>query len=270
MNDKPVLKEIDSIIHEKLFTICILASRQDELDSVTTSAYQAGFDETNSEYLYIDNISKNKYNAFDGLNHFLNKALGKYVILVHQDVVFKFDTIDVLIQRINEISKIDPNWAILGNTGYDINNTTIQYTRITDPGQNNCSNGPFPSKVSCVDENIMIVKNDLNLMFSSNIGHYHLYGADLSLCAYNMGYSTYVIDFHILHKSGGFPNQSFYDTKDRMITQYQKSMKNIFFRTPCTMIFISSTKLLNTIMNTKTIYSLKKRYDTIKNKFINK
>lgn len=261
MNNKPNIMEIDEVISSKLFSICVLASNQDQLDTMTNSAYNAGFTNSNSEYLYINNIGTNKYNAFDGLNQFLNKASGSYIILVHQDVEFKFDNIDVLMQRIDEMNSIDPNWAILGNTGYNIDNINKQYTRITDPGQIDYKVGPFPSKVSCIDENIMIVKNDLNLMFSSNIGHYHLYGADLCINAENMGYSTYVIDFHILHNSGGFPNKSFYDTKDRFIKQYQKMLKPKMFRTPCTVMFLSSSKILNFIMNKKFIYSLKKRYD---------
>ncbi len=257
----PNLVEIDDIKYEKLFSICTLVATQSEYDLVVKTAVEAGFVDENTQYLFIDNTKENKYDAFEGLNQFLNKAIGKYIILVHQDVEFRFDDINILKQRIEQMDKIDSTWAILGNTGYDINNINKQYTRITDPGQKDYKDGPFPAKVSCVDENIMIVKNDLNLMFSSNIGHYHLYGADLCIHATNRGYSTYVIDFHILHKSGGFPNKSFYDTKDRFITQYQETLKPKMLRTPCTIMFLSSSKILNFLMNQKFIYSLKKRYD---------
>ena len=258
--------EIDSIVSDKLFSMCTLVSDMDEYKLLIDSAKKAGFNNENTEFIYIDNTQENKYDAYDGLNQCLNKANAKYIILVHQDVEFKFDDIEVLKDKINEIDKIDPKWAVLGNTGYDFNNINIQYTRITDTGQFDVKDGPFPVRVSCPDENIMIVKNDLNLMFSKNIGHYHLYGADLSMQAQMQGYSTYVIDFHILHKSGGYPNQSFYDTKDRLIKQYQKALEVKFFRTPCTAVFLSNNKFLNTVMNSKAVYSLKKRYDFIVNK----
>lgn len=254
--------EVDSIVSSKLFSMCTLVSDMDEYKLLLDSAIKAGFNNENTEFIYIDN-SSNKYDAYDGLNQCLNKANAKYIILVHQDVEFKFDNIEVLIDRIKEIDIIDPKWAVLGNTGYDFNNINTQYTRITDTGQFDVKDGPFPIRVSCPDENIMIVKNDLNLMFSKNIGHYHLYGADLSMQAFMQGYNTYVIDFHILHKSGGYPNKSFYDTKDRFIKQYQKALKVKFFRTPCTVMYLSNFRILNHIMNSKMIYSLKKRYDSM-------
>lgn len=269
MYDKLTVVDVDSIEYNKLFSICTLVSDMDEYNLLLSSLKSAGFDDENSEFIYVNNSNGNKYDAYDGLNQCLNKATGKYVILVHQDVEFKFDNIDVLIEKIDEINKKDSSWAILGNTGYDYNNITKQYTRITDTGQIDYSVGNFPEKVSCVDENIMIVKNDLNLMFSKNIGHYHLYGADLSLQAAMQGYSTYVIEFHIFHKSGGYPNKSFYDTKDRFIIQYQKALESKFFRTPCTPIYVSGSKILNFIMNKKIVYSMKKRIDTIKNRFLN-
>jgi len=268
MENKPKLVEIDSIIDSKLFSICVLASNNAELETVINSAYQAGFDDRNTEYLYINNIEKNKYNAFDGLNKFLNKAQGTYIILVHQDVEFKFDNVNVLIDRINEMNTFDPKWAILGNAGYSFNNINRQYTRITDPGHIDQNDGPFPAKVSCIDEDIMIVKNELNLMFSKNIGHFHLYGADLCLQAMMQGYNSYVIDFHVLHRSGGYPNKSFYDTKDRLITQYQNALTMKFFRTPCTVIFLSNSKILNSVMNCKIVYSLKKRFDALRSRLL--
>lgn len=265
-NSGLILNEIDEIKYERLFSICTLVANKAEYELFLLSAEKAGFTNENSEFIYIDNSETNKFDAFDGLNQFLNKAKGKYIILVHQDVEFKFDNIEILKDRIQQMNQLDPKWAVLGNTGYHINNINKQYTRITDPGQIDYKDGPFPVRVSCVDENIMIVKNDLNLMTSKNIGHFHLYGADLCLQATMQGYSTYVIDFHILHKSGGYPNQSFYDTKERLIAQYTNALKIRFFRTPCTVIFLSNSKILNSIMNSKIMYSFKKRFDNLNNK----
>ncbi|XOB61347.1 glycosyltransferase family 2 protein [Campylobacterota bacterium DY0563] len=261
-----VLKEIDSLKYEKLFSICILTARQDELESVTQSFEEAGFTDENSEYLYIDNISKNKYDAYDGYNKFLNLAKGEYIILAHQDLLLDFDNIEVLKQRIEQMNELDPTWAILGNFGFSKENINRRYSRITDPGVDNLFEGPLPAKVGSLDENFLVVKNDANLTLSRNIGHYHLYGTDLCIQAQNQGYSTYVIDFHLRHKSGGFPNKSFYDTKDRLVKQYTNAFKSRFVRTPCTIIYISNNGFLNKIMNKKFIYSIKKRIDKIKGK----
>ena len=43
---------------------------------------------------------------------------GEYIILIHQDVRLVFDGLKMLKEsKIEEISKIDPSWAVLGNAG---------------------------------------------------------------------------------------------------------------------------------------------------------
>ena len=254
-------QEIDSIKSNKRFSICTLVTDKEEYSQMLDSFENAGFNSENSEFLYIDNSSSNKYDGYSGVNKFLNKSTGKYIILCHQDILLKFDNIATLNQKIEEMDKVDEDWAILANAGFqDFNNVAL---RITNPWGEDRKIGDLPSKVHSVDENFILVKNEANLALSNNIGGFHLYGTDLVTIANILGYTAYVIDFHLYHKSGGNANLSFYDNKKRFITKYQEALAPKFIRTPVTPIFLSSSKFLNSLLNRKLGYSLRKRWDKI-------
>jgi hypothetical protein len=254
-------KEIDELNKpSKVFSICTLVTNIEEYKEMLDSFAKAGFTNEQCEFIYIDNSQKNKYDAYDGLNKFLNISSGEYIILCHQDILLNFDNIDTLLKRIEEVEKLDQNWAILGNAGYkDFNNMTL---RITDPAGDRTL-GTFPSKVRSMDENFLVVKNEANLSLSRNIGGFHLYGTDICQIAHILGYNSYVIDFHLLHKSAGKIDKIFFDNKKRFINKYERALKTIIIRTPITKIFASNCGFLNWLCNKKFCYSIKKRYDTL-------
>src|SRR6185437_1409186 len=159
------------------------------------------------EYLYIDNSTQNKYDAYAGLNKFLLEAKGKYVILCHQDILLNYDNIDVLEQRIKEIDNLDPNWAILANAG--ARNIKDIIFKITEDDLVTKQSGKTPARVKSVDENFMLVKRSANLALSANIKGFHLYGADICIIAGVLGYSAYVVEFNLLHKSRGVVDHRF-------------------------------------------------------------
>lgn len=259
------IMEVDSLNQEKLFSICTLVTDIEEYAQMVDSFKEAGFSEENCEFIYIDNSVNNKYDAYDGLNLFLNKAQGQYIILCHQDILLRFDNFNILKQRIEEMDKIDENWGLLGNAGYmDFNKIAL---RITDPWGENRKLGKFPSKVKSVDENFILVKNSANLSLSSDIGGFHLYGTDLCTITNILGYNCYVIDFHLFHKSGGNANETFYANKKRFMNKYKKALRPLAVRTPVTPLFVFPSQFLNWLCNRKICYSVKKRWDYIFAKF---
>lgn len=258
--------EISSFEEQLLFSICTLATNLEEYAQMRESFQNAGFNEENSEFIYIDNSSHNKYDGYSGLNRFLEVSKGRYIILCHQDILLKFDTIEILKERIAEMDKIDPDWALLGNAGYkDFNRVSL---RITDPYGENRNYGPFPAKVVSLDENFMIAKKSANLALSHDMSGFHLYGTDMCIIASILGYSAYVIDFHLYHKSGGTCGSNFYEVKKKIIEKYRKALSPKYIRTPCTNLFVSDCRFLNSLLNKKFMYSLKKRYDYLHAKFL--
>lgn len=77
------------------FTICTLVSRPGQYAAMLQSFTAAGFG-ADCEYLAIDNVHGNVFDAFSGYNAFLTEARGEYVILAHQDLELAFDDRTVL------------------------------------------------------------------------------------------------------------------------------------------------------------------------------
>ena len=256
--------EIDDIKYKKRFSICSLVTDKSEYEEMLDSFNKAGFNEENSEFIYADNSNGNKYDGYKGVSRFLDMACGKYIIICHQDILLKFDDIDILNQRIKEMDKLDNSWAILANAGYkNFNDVAL---RISDPHGDNRNFTPFPAKVQSVDENFMVIKKSANLTISNDIDGFHLYGTDLCLLASMIGYKSYVIDFHLYHKSAGTCGTNFYEVKQKLIQSYEKKLKIKMLRTPCTMLSLTGNTLLNYLLNRKIVYSIKKRYDTLNKK----
>lgn len=174
------------------------------------SFIQAGFTETICEFLYIDNIAQNTFDAYQGLNYFLQEAHGELIIICHQDVLINLHRIENLENRIAEIEKLDPTWAILSNAG-GIENNLYQRVSVHINYANNFKQtaGELPQKVCSVDENFIVIKKVANLALSSNLSGFHLYGLDLCLIAELLGFNAYAIDFLLTHKSYGNPDKSY-------------------------------------------------------------
>ncbi|MEA1916538.1 MAG: acyl esterase [Campylobacterota bacterium] len=251
--------EIDSIQNSLLFSICTLVTDMSEYKSMVESCNSAGFSDENSEFIYIDNTKSNKYDGYSGVREFLNRAKGQYIIIVHQDVLFEFDTKDTLLKCIDEVTKKDDSWALLGNAGYS--GLTKKAMRISDPYGKDVAIGSLPQQVLSLDENFIVVRSSANLAISNDINGFHFYGTDLCLLASMIGRSAYVIDFHVFHKSAGSCGSNFYEVKERFMQSYTKKKAALFVRTPCTNMFLSASKILNRCMNFKLIFSIKKRLE---------
>ncbi|MBF7688992.1 glycosyltransferase family protein [Acinetobacter rathckeae] len=234
----------------KLFCFCTLVTRFDEYQEMVESAKQAGF--TDAEFYYFDNKNNNSFDGFSGINYAINQCTAKYLIFCHQDILFNFDRKDHLLNKIAELDKVDPNWAVIGNAGRTAKGKLI--ARITDPHADNQSYGPFPSEVMSVDENFMIINMKHNLSCSTQMKGFHLYGLDLCQNAQFLGLKSYVIDFHLLHKSKGNIDQNFLAAKAEYIKlQQQRKSWQVYFTT-CTCFYVSSLKFLNRFFARKTFF----------------
>lgn len=256
--------DIDSLPCSKQFSICSLVTNMDEYREMVSSFQTAGFNDEKAEFLYANNTQGNRYDGFSGVKHFLTHAIGQYIIICHQDILLTHDTIETLLARLEELSTLDPNWAIVGNAGYQ--GLTHKAVRISDPYGQNTSIGTFPSRVQTLDENFLVIRKSANLSISNDLYGFHFYGADLCLIADMLGYNAYVIDFHLYHKSGGTCNESFFAAKERLISKYQRALETKFIRTTCSPLFLSHSKLLNIFCNKKIMVSLKKRFEYLYDK----
>jgi hypothetical protein len=234
------------------FSICTLVTNTEEYAQMVTSFIQAGFNQNECEFRYIDNSSENSFDAYTGLNLFLQNALGEYIILCHQDILLDFDNIDVLQKCIDEITTLDNNWAILSNAG-GIENNLYQRAAINVAYPDGFYQrvGALPQKVISVDENFIVVKRSANLSLSADLTGFHLYGTDLCLIAELLGHTAYVVDFKLLHKSYGNPNDTYYVILQKLIDKYEKFMRRRRIVTTITDFYLSTSPFRKTMAETK-------------------
>lgn len=253
-----ISKSISCQNEEYLFSICTLVTRKEEYLEMLGSFLKKGFTTDICEYLYIDNSETRKFDAYKGLNKFLQQARGKYIILCHQDILIHDHDKDHLIERILEIENADKNWGILANAG-GINFKWIA-TNLTQCSGNRIKEKRLPLKTKTVDENFIIVKKDANLALSNDLSGFHMYGADLCLIADILGFNSYIIDFNLIHKSDGNADQSFYDSKKAFVIKYNRALRGRYLATTITRVYISGSNLPRFFLNLMPVKFIVRQY----------
>jgi hypothetical protein len=236
-----------------LYSVCTLVTKYDEYQHMLDSFREKGFNKSNTEFLYIDNTNGNYFDAYSGLNHLLNISTGRYIILCHQDIIIKYDNESTLSKRLLQLDNKDKNWALAGNAGgIDLRHTAI---RITDL-HGTFNKGDFPQRVNSLDENFIIANSYNRIALSNDLDGFHLYGTDICLIADILGYSSYVIDFHVVHTGKGIVDQNFFNCKDKLIKKYNKALKSRYIKTTCTKVFLSHSKIFSLFFNNKQILKI--------------
>ena len=231
----PVRKKI----YEFDYTIGTLVTDKREYEEMMDSFVKAGFGLDSCHYFYIDNSGENQFDAYSGLNMLLQQAQGEYVILCHQDILLSFDQRPELEHQIQQLREMDPNWAVAGNAGAAGPNHIVY--KITYPDGTFMSKGNFPLLAQSLDENFLLLKNLQGLSFSADLTGFHLYGADICLQAVAKGYHSYVIDFNVLHKSRGNPDESFVICKKNLVKKYNHLFRDRWIQTTTTCFHLSGS-----------------------------
>lgn len=222
-----------------IYSICTLVSDLQQYQAMRESFRRHGFESEDCEYLQIDNTILNRKDAYAGLNQLLNEARGRYVILCHQDVRMINDGREELDAQLVRLEQIDPNWAVAGNAGgVRLGRLAL---RITDPHGKNTSVGDLPAKVTTLDENFIIVKRSVRIGFSRDLTGFHFYGADICLTADVLGYSSYVIDFHLEHLSPGTASAEFFAAKSAFRRKWSYAFRSRWLQTTCATAPVAGT-----------------------------
>jgi hypothetical protein len=250
--------KITDLIYDFEFSICTLVTRKQEYQEMIDSFLAKGFDQKTCEYLHIDNSEQCSFEAYKGLNQFLQRAKGKYIILCHQDIILHDDDRNHLVNKIEEIEESDKNWAILANAG-GINFKWLA-TNLTSGSGRVFSEKRLPLLTKTVDENFMVVKNSANLALSNNLVGFHMYGSDICLIADILGFNAYVIDFKLIHKSDGNADHTFYKNKKELMQKYNKAFRGRFMATTITRFYISGNWFTSWFYNFQPVKFLVRQY----------
>lgn len=219
---------------DPVYTIATLVTDFSQYAEMQTTFAAAGFSGREAEYLHVDNTRTLQTSAYEGLNQLLNRARGRYVILCHQDVRLHFDCRKQLEKCLADLDVRDPAWALAGNAGGESAGRLA--IRITDPHGSNRRIGTLPARVASLDENFIIVKRESRIGFSRNLKGFHLYGADICMVADLLGYSAYVIDFHLEHLSPGRKTVDFHVCAEQFTNKWSHALRPRWLQTTCTLI----------------------------------
>ena len=204
----------------------------------------AGFGSDDCEFLFADNSTGNSFDAFVAYNRFLLEARGRYIVLCHQDIMPLTDTRAVLDERLEALTRLDSEWGLCGNAGGKPDGELVY--RITQGGNEALEfGGPFPVRVMSLDENFIVVRREANLALSRDLEGFHWYGSDLCMIADILGWTAYVIDFHLFHKSKGNVSADFRDKARSFRMKYAHAFRSRWQHVPTSQPeFISASKIL--------------------------
>jgi hypothetical protein len=245
------------------FTVCTLVNDAVEYSEMITSFEKAGFVSGDTEYIYADNSTGNEFDAYTGLNRFLQEAQGKYIIICHQDILL-IDNKTMLVNCIENINKLDSNWAVLSNAGAIGPNYLSML--ISYPDEKIVHKGRPPEKVKSVDENFILIKSSANLALSGDLHGFHMYGTDLCLIADLLGYSSYTIPFNLLHKSEGNVSQDFWEGKRSIQRKYNSKLTGRWIQTTISQFYISGSLIERIINGNLLVLLLIKGFNSLKKK----
>jgi hypothetical protein len=246
------------------YSICTMVTRPEQYEAMVASFEAAGFREPLAEYLYLDNTSSNRLDAYAAIRRFLQAARGDYVILCHQDIVLHADRIERLEASIRELDRLDPSWGLLGNAGGEAPFRTV--ARITDPNGERTAAG-LPRAVHSLDENFILLRRDCTPGVSRDLEGFHFYGLDLCRQAALRGYRAYVVDFHLKHLSAGRRDGAFREARARVVAKYRRALASGYFQTTVTTVYLSGSRVWSAILNSELVMkwrrSLQKRLGTV-------
>jgi hypothetical protein len=202
------------------------------------SFISGGFSAGTCEYLAVDNTGTEQMSAYQGLTRILDAARGRSVVLCHQDVRLMAEGRRELELMLSELETLDPAWAVAGNAGGVAPGRLA--LRITDPHGSDRRVGRLPARVASLDENFIVVKRSSRVGFSRDLEGFHLYGADICLVADVMGYSSYVIDFHLAHLSAGNKQSlAFQEAERDFQAKWSRALRPRFVQTTCALLGLS-------------------------------
>jgi hypothetical protein len=243
------------------FSVGTLLTNEAEYAEMQQSFVQRGFG-SDCEYLVADNSRGNQLDAYEAIRRFLQEADAEYVILVHQDVRCADDR-SVLEAKLEELNRLDANWAVAGNAG------GIGYKQFVHYLDNNgkVKKDPrVPIAVRSLDENLLIVKNGKGITVSADIGDFHFYGTDICQVAHFLGYTCYVIGFMVQHLSSG-NLEKMYARQPSFIEAYGRKLQHRFVQTTCTKFYLSHSPARNRFFNGSFVFFWVKAAQRVKNLF---
>ena len=216
------------------FHICTISNNVAQYTAMKRSFIAAGFDDARCRFTLFDNTRGNVHEPYEAFNRIKTETQERYLIFCHHDVLMsQGQGYEDLVRVLDELSAMDPRWAVVGNVGYNAHGELVG--RLTDPWPTPLWKGPLPEPVCTLDENFLLINSSANIQLSPGLSGFHFYGPDLCLNALQRGYQCYVVDFRMEHLSkGNIDDPAFWEIKERFERHWQRYFPLVLFTTTTT------------------------------------
>jgi hypothetical protein len=133
-----------------------------------------------------------------GIRHFPDVDL---LIFAHQDVYIPKSWHANVVSAVDELNRLDGNWAVLGVFGKTDQGGPVG--RLWDSGMGAELGKPFstPTPIETLDELLLIINPKADLQFDEKLPGFHLFGTDICATAHSQGYQCYAIHAPVIHNS---------------------------------------------------------------------
>lgn len=177
------------------------------------------FQEGSHQWLFVENRGNRAYASISALyEDARRRARHAVLVFLHQDVFLPPDWEARVARRLDDLTRRDPNWGVVGVAGRAPRSQGVadppNIGHWSDPHRYHEPSVPLPAEVQILDELLMIVRPDAGVGFDPDLPGFHCYGADLCLAARDRGMKCYVVDAPVVHKLFR-PDGSLIETGDK-------------------------------------------------------
>ena len=222
------------------FHFFTLLTKDDQYAEMRASLATAGFDDSNAIFTVLDNRQTNAHEPYSAITEAVRTARAPYIVFCHQDLVF-YQGPDALLGAIAEVQARDPDWAVLGNAGFT---PGLDASVFLDDHAGAHRVGVVPARVLSLDENFLLIRRDASVGCSPELSGFHLYGTDLCLNAYALGFSAWTLDYSLMHKGSSLDGTALHRLAPAFRRAWRGRLRGGVVVTPCVVMIFSRVPLL--------------------------
>jgi hypothetical protein len=134
-------------------------------------------------------------------NRGIDESSAPIIVFAHQDVFLPEGWENRLARAITEIELHDPDWAVIGAFGVDLNGQYFGHVWCSGTGRRLGGRFGAPRETVSIDELLIVLRRDSGLRFDEGLPSFHLYGTDIVQMGRAAGRKSYVADLAVIHNS---------------------------------------------------------------------
>lgn len=199
-DEEPKLSLVTLVNDERMYAVC-------------KATLAAQHPETELQWIAVRADARG-WNAAQGLNAGLDEATAKFIVCVHQDVLFPNGWWERARAALEE--RPAP-FGVAGLVG--MTEAGAFAGHVLDPhGHHRWGSGP--QSVISLDEHLLIVDRDSGLRFDPSIPGFHCYGTDIAVQALDKGFDVVAIDAPVVHLSGGTLDRRYHEAATALLAKW--------------------------------------------------